>query len=645
MTAEEKKARGEATGPLPVPSVAPKRRYEATPSAIVPRPLAPHGELMSESDEARFPKGKPLAMSPQPGSLHGRPLPENERNSSRYPTIAQASAATVVPPVAATLGDDAARSMRAQAGPPSRMPGPRLGYFTEDRRDSAILPHSSARAQELPHHGSGASLPADLARMDPMAQPAYISTQTPTLLPPSHSRHPSLNQPGSPTQVSRQELDIASTHRDPFSQRQFYPLPGQSVGMSHSPRPVLSPVKDISRASVTPAPEAPRHVPAKRSNIMSILNDEPEDPQPRKRFASEAPSVPSVPGSNSASAARSAYPQPGSARPEEVAKQTSYGQHGQYPPPSRGYTEYQSYGPPPAGPATPANNDWMARFDPRAQQAGAPAQTQPTQQTSSRSAAAAAAQSSYAHFGSSSSQAPGSLNSLPVPSPAPTPPPAASQRSAYPNVFAQPSAGQSAAPGPREMPPQSSAYRTGSPPPRASSVFGSRQEVPTPTQSSPGLFGMPPRQAASQSYGPGAPSTPSATQAHSQSYQQHVQTLVNGSHRSTPVNLQGGPPQYGHSTPPPQAQGGRSMPSLSTLGRSYTPPSALHPSVGGGAMGYAPPPPPASSGVMQPLHQRPPGSGSLGESSPAPTHHRVYSQGSTQGGLPGPLHPASQPPR
>jgi hypothetical protein len=40
-----------------------------------------------------------------------------------------------------------------------------------------------------------------------------------------------------------------------------------------------------------------RQVPAKRSNIMSILNDEPEEPQPRKRFASEqAPSAHEVTG-------------------------------------------------------------------------------------------------------------------------------------------------------------------------------------------------------------------------------------------------------------------------------------------------------------------------------------------------------------
>jgi hypothetical protein len=283
----------------------------------------------------------------------------------------------------------------------------------------------------------------------------------------------------------------------------------------------------------------------------------------------------------------------------------------------------------------------MARFDPRAQQAGPPSQSQPPP-PSGRASTSVAPQSSFSPYASTQPQPSASLGNFSAPSPAPTPPPA-SQRSSYPNVFTQPAPAPS---GPRDLPSQSSVYRPGSPPSRASSVaFGSRQEQSTPVQSSASLFSLPPRQSASQtSYASAASSTPASTQAHNQSYQQHVQTLVNGSHqshRSTPVSLTGGPAQYGHSTPPPQAQGGRAMPSLANIGRSYTPPAVMHPP--GSGMGYAPPTP-ATSGPMQNL-QRPSGPGSLGEPPSAPTHHRVYSQGSSQGGLPGPLHPSSQPPR
>ncbi|KAJ5270111.1 hypothetical protein N7505_005869 [Penicillium chrysogenum] len=628
--AEEKKARGEATGPLPIPSVAPKRRYEATPSSIIPRPLAPHGDPMAEADEIRFPKGKPVGLSPQPMSLHGRPPSDKDRNVGRYQPLAQASAASPVPSTA-TLIEESTRAIRAQGGPSHRIQGPRLGYFTEDRRDSSVLPHATSRAQELPissrHPGS---MPQDMARMEPLSAQAYMPAQQPaSLLSSTHSRHASLTQPpGSPTQQLRPELDISSVHRDPFAQRPYYSLAGQPIGLAQSPRPGLSPVKDVPRPSATPAPDTTRQVPAKRSNIMSILNDEPEEPQPRKRFASEQ--APSAPGVTTGINPRPAYQASGPSRHEDSImsgmpqKPSGYTQQSQYQPPSRGYSEYPGYG----GSATSANNDWMARFDPRAQQTPPqpPAQSLPPQQQQS------GRQGSYSSYPAPPSQS--SLTNLPAPSPAPTPPPTnASQRSAYPNVFSQSSSAQPPmASGSRDMTSQLASYRPGSPGPRNSMPYASRQDPPTPAQSSASLYGMHSRQSA----------TPNPVQPHS--YQQHVQTMVSGSHqpqshRSTPVNLAGASSQYGHNTPPPQSQAGRSMASLASLGRSYTPPSALHPSMSGGTMGSYAPPQSSAPGSIPPLHQRPPGS--LGDSVSTPTHHRVYSHGSAQGGLP----PPSQPPR
>lgn len=643
LIAEEKKARGEPTGPLPVPSVAPKRRYEATPSAIVPRTLAPQDAMMAEADEARFAsKGKHLAMSPQSMPLHGRPLSESERGAGRFPTLAQASTAASVPMVAATLGDEASRAIRAQAGASHRTQGPRLGYFTEDRRESSILPHATPRLQDM-------QIPArhnPAMSADPLASQGYLSAQPPPGLLPSHSRHPSLTQaPSSPTQLPRPELDIPSVHRDPFGQRQYYPLPGQPASLAPSPRPVLSPVKDVPRPSATPAPEStPRQVPAKRSNIMSILNDEPEEPQPRKRFASEQSSP--VPATGPVP--RPGYVHTGSSRPEEpmlsgaAAKAAPYSQQSPYAVagPPRGYADYSSYGPPPGGSVPSGNNDWMARFDPRAPQGG------PPPQSSGRPAASMTTQSShpYSTYAPTPSQQAASLSNLPAPSPAQSPPPG-TQRSSYPNVFSQPPPTQPT--GSRDLASQLPAYRPGSPPPRASSVaFGSRQEPSTPANAATSLFGLPPRQSGPPpSYSPAGPSTASPAQTQGQSYQQHVQTLVNGSHqshRSASVGLPGGPPQYGRTTPPPQTSTGRSMPSLASLGRSYTPPSALHPT--GSGMGYAPPPP-STSGPLPSLHQRPSGPGLLGDPASTPTHQRVFSQGSSQSGLPGPLPPSSQPPQ
>ncbi|OQE35315.1 hypothetical protein PENCOP_c013G06868 [Penicillium coprophilum] len=634
--AEEKKARGEPTGPLPIPSVAPKRRYEATPSSIIPRPLAPHGDPMAEADEVRFSKGKPVGLSPQPMSLHARPPSDKERNVGRYQPLAQASAASPVPSTA-TLIEESTRAIRAQGGPSQRIQGPRLGYFTEDRRDSSVLPHTTSRTQELPmssrHPGS---MPPDMARMEPLSVQGYMPAQQPaSLLSSTHSRHQSSTQtPASPTQQIRSELDISSVHRDPFAQRPYYSLAGQPMGLAQSPRLGLSPVKDVPRPSATPAPDAARQVPAKRSNIMSILNDEPEEPQPRKRFASEQ--APSAPGATPGINPRPVYQAGAPPRHEDTImsgmsqKPSGYAQQSQYQPSSRGY-EYPGYGPPHGGSGTSANNDWMARFDPRAQQTPPQPQAQslPSQQQQS------GRQGSYSSYAATPGQSSVPLTNLPAPSPAPTPPPtSASQRSAYPSVFSQASSAQPPmASGSRDMASQSTSYRQGSPGPRSSMAYGSRQDPPTPAQPSASLYGMHPRQSA----------TPNAVQSHS--YQQHVQTMVSGSHqpqsqRSKSVNLPGASSsQYGHNTPPPQSQAGRSMASLASHGRSFTPPSALHPSISGGTMGSYAPSQSSASGSIPPLHQRPPGS--LSDTVSTPTHHRVYSHGSAQGGLP----PPSQPPR
>ncbi|KAJ5451745.1 hypothetical protein N7491_000927 [Penicillium cf. griseofulvum] len=562
--AEEKKARGEPTGPLPIPSVAPKRRYEATPSSIIPRPLAPHGDPMAEVDEIRFPKGKAVGLSPQPMSLHGRPPPDKERNVGRYQPLAQASAASPVPSTA-TLIEESTRAIRAQGGTSHRIQGPRLGTTN-------VLAPPWLRA--IRHGTNGTFVCTRLHARTAANFSPFIDPLT----------SPQLNTtPGSPTQQLRPELDVSSVHRDPFAQRPYYSLAGQPMGLAQSPRPGLSPVKDVPRPSATPAPDATRQVPAKRSNIMSILNDEPEEPQPRKRFASEqSPSAPGVtPGINP----RPVYQAGATPRHEDSImsgmsqKPPGYAQQSQYQPSSRGY-EYPGYGPPHGGSGTSANNDWMARFDPRAQQTPPQPQAQslPSQQQQS------GRQGSYSSYAATPSQSSVPLTNLPAPSPAPTPPPTnAPQRSAYPNVFSQASAQPPMPSGSRDMASQPTSYRQGSPGPRSNMAYGSRQDPPTPGQSSASLYGMHPRQSA----------TPNAVQSHS--YQQHVQTMVSGSHqpqshRSTPVNLPGASSQYGHNTPPPQSQAGRSMASLASLGRSYTPPSALHPSMNGGTMGsYAPP--------------------------------------------------------
>lgn len=275
------------------------------------------------------------------------------------------------------------------------------------------------------------------------------------------------------------------------------------------------------------------------------------------------------------------------------------------------------------------------------------------------------------------------MTTLSAPSPAPTPPPPSAQRSAYHSVFSQGSS--SLAPsspripslmaGSREMPLPSQTYRqtVNSPPPRSSSsvAYVSRQGPPTPIQSPVHMLNIASRQASGQAaYSSSSQATqgPShmASQQHPsshQTYQQHVQTMVNGAHqqqqtpqhRSTLSLAGSGSGQYTISTPPPQTQVVRGSNLSSgqplTLARSYTPPAVLHPNptqtqpisnLAYAASGLSP-----AAGSVHSLHPRHTGPQTLAEpgAGPGPPvlpgHHRVYSQGSNT--LPGSL--TAQPPR
>lgn len=597
---------------------------------------------------------------------------------------------------ATTLLNEDPRTGRTSVAMPPRTQGPKMGFFSEDRREppATVLPHAAgSRVQEAQIQARQPTMQApDLTRMEPLHpqglrsstvdlhgspllttqnlatapphQQSYVQSQPQPPLVSSHSRHPSLGKPpGSPVQpLQRLEPDISPIRRDSVTQRPLYPLPSQPASISQPPAPMLSPQKELSRSSSTPAePDAPpRQVPAKRSNIMSILNDEPEEPQPRKRFAGDQPSSASaIPSTMSPTrpmyAGIQSLSQPTPSSRQEELKTPTYAQPGPSLPPSHAYTDYSSYPSVSVGSGQPSNNDWMARFDPRGQQQQQQQHQQqqqapPPQSLNSRPPSALPAQPSYAPYTSGQSQAGPSLANLTARSPAPPSPAPLQQRPSYQSsVYAQ---SPSLPPSSRELPPQAPVYRqsVGSPPPRNSSLaYGSRQGPPTPIQSSASLLNMAPRQpSAAMPYGSTA-STPTMTHlslphqpGSHQSYQQHVQTMVNGSHQQQPhrsaFGLTGG--QYGHSTPPPAGAASRPPggppPSLS-MSRSYTPPAILQPNPSGG-MSYAPSGPSPVVGPVHPLHARHPAEAPPGPAG-GPSHHRVYSQGSNSGPLPGQMTP------
>ena len=521
-----------------------------------------------------------------------------------------------------------------------------------------------------------------------MQQQQQQQQPPPLTLPTSHSRHTSLSRiPNSPPVRPKLESDTSPVRRDSFGFRQYPSVAGQQGGISQ-PQPVVSPAVETSRpATPGQVSEPPRQVPAKRSNIMSILNDEPEEPSPRKRFASEQ--VASVPVPTAPPQSKGVYAGPTSlshqehlSRQEETFSSSSpqrafgYSQPSQYltqPTSSRSYPEYGGgYPSVQSSSGSRASNDWMARFDPRGQQQQQ-TQTQSQQQLPSfsgnRATATPAPQPTYSAYGASQSQ---QASSLTAPSPAPTPPPA-TQLSTYHSRLSQGSS--SLAPASPRIPslmgnsrdvphPPSQLFQQtiGSPPPRSrsgSGAYASRQGPPTPIRSPVHMLNITSRQPSGQTvYSSSAPTTqvsPHGASQHSSSshtpYPPHIQQQAPHHHR-TALNLAGpGGGQYGLNPPSSQQLTRGSTLSVSqpsSSSRSYTPPTPLHPNTT-----HAPPlnglsyvthtlPPSIHS-----LQSRHPGSGSLTESphgtaAPVqPDHHRVYSQGSNS--LPGPL--GAHPPR
>ncbi|KAL4914656.1 hypothetical protein BDW62DRAFT_190051 [Aspergillus aurantiobrunneus] len=674
--AETKKARGEPPTALPIPNFTPKRRYEATPSAVsTSRPLAPHTEATPEVEDSRLaPTARHAALSSQPTPVHARPLHERELSMSRFPPLAQASSAQVAPhSPAMALTEDTSRAIHAQPGP--RMQGPRLGYFADDRRE---ISHATPQAYDNPistrpvavsapdsqgFRATGVDahrppLPLGQSATAPAHQPYLQSLTQPHAQPPSlmscgsHSRQPSLTKPpGSPVQgLGTHEPEMSHIRRDSMGQRSFYPLSAPHVGMPQPPS-ALSPLREPLRTTLAPVetPEPPRQVPAKRSNIMSILNDEPEEPQPRKRFASDQ--APSISSATANSPSRPVYSgsssllQPSSRQEESILsasqpKSSAYPAQNQYLPPSRTYSEYPSYNPVPGTSGTSGNTDWLGRFDPRAPHQSQHPSSAPAPPSSGRPTTTPAPQPPYSPFASHQNPSSQMLPNLNAPSPAPTPPPQpTSQRPSYPASVYGLSAATPTQPtgGSRDISSQGAMYR-------------SAISSPTPHQ-----IGYPSRSGLSStsSYSSTAqtvpvsahmPGTPQQHPSGPPGYQ-HVQPMPG--HQPQPhrphLGLAGA--HYGRNTPPPQPQASRMAPMSGAgpqqIGRSYTPPTVLQPNHTGG-MAYAP----SGPGNPHPLQARP-GPGSLNEPMPGPhggpSHHRVYSQGSNNP-FPGPL-PSQHPTR
>ena len=639
LNAETKKERGEPTGPLPIPNMAARRRYEIGPSPVLPRPLAPHAEVSIHPESRVEGRTKGIVLPP-PNTAKAASADKDRK----YPPLAQATGATIG---ARPVNEDVSHVTRTTgpAGLPQRL-GPRIGYFAEEKRDRGALyaptsqlpPQQPAGVSDMVH--SSTLLPAVQTGMPPVgSEPTYLQRARAVSAAASHSRHPSLAKASGSPILPPLDPDKPTMRRDSFPMRQpIPPMVRPGLPQSILSSPALEPVRPPSTTAAAHAhpqlPEPPRQVPAKRSNIMNILNDEPEEPPPRKRHVSVERAAPAQVAL--ASSSRPAYTTSSTPHQEDVYQSGSqqrsmeYSQSGQYltqPSQSRPFADYGGYPASHSGSGIrPSSNDWMARFDPRGQQ-----QQQSQPQSQHVLPGLSSGRSTYGQL-----QQEGSLTSLPPPIRTPTPPTTSlSQRSSY--SVRPPSAVTPQSPKSSSMLPTArdiaqphgsgQVYRsTISSPPRTGSsslAYPSRRGPSPPI----GLVSLMSRQPpASQT--PSSSHTPHTSSAH---HHHHHHRQPHHHHR-TSLGVTG---QFSANPPPPLA-------GPSSLSRSYTPPSILHPNPGA-------PPPPQSGSLPYGANALPPVTASMhglspprfGGSPPEPgSSSRGFIQGSsTTSQLPGFNHP------
>ena len=283
-------------GNPPSPAAPTKRRYEATPStASMPRPTH------SQSDQA-VPDTEQSVATIKSGYTDDFPANAVQRSTSGVDLIAKPR-----------IGHDILResqlaqqskneeAQRSSIFTQKPLNGPRPGFFKEE--SSSYGPPSHSLHNQSPHqHPVRASDPRAggfTLGQSLLGQPRehlgslHSAMQPPSSQPMTHDRF------GAPTQQAQHvrsgSLGMIGHHptlqetRDSSSFRRLESNPRQSpylLGLSQPPSSLAQQSSIPSRtetSSTGPTPEPPRPAPAKRSNLMNLLNDDPPEPQPQKR--------------------------------------------------------------------------------------------------------------------------------------------------------------------------------------------------------------------------------------------------------------------------------------------------------------------------------------------------------------------------
>ena len=338
-------------GSAPQPSLSSKRRHESMPQNTQQRPLAPNPEVL-DGDESSALLSNPIAQhSTHVNQIPPRlaPLPQADGGSpiSASQSVSQKSGTPINrnPPM---------NQQQQQSRGPRQSQGPPMGYFSEraERENRPIsqvqtLPQrqqppqlQEAPVQQSQQRPASEVFQEDLTRQHrkrqeqepqivhiPQSSPPQVQTISRPQMNENRSHPQGRVLPSKPTESDQRPLfnghQSASVNPSPpmrrldsFGSTSQSELPFQSTTNS---RTILSPPQESIRASSVPMSVASQLPPpsrpaqtkeAKRSNIMSILNDEPAEPQPRKSLNEPRLRAPTPPLQQPA-LSNPAFPQPG----------------------------------------------------------------------------------------------------------------------------------------------------------------------------------------------------------------------------------------------------------------------------------------------------------------------------------------------
>ena len=412
MLAEERRRRGEDLGPPPQPTPIVKRKYD-NPQPPTQRPLAPHTDAM-EVDEPGPAARAQVPKHASPPQYQTQP----RFNTSAQSTPIQATRVAQSPMTTAPTPIPAQMAPAALARPLQHPPGQRLTFLSDTRseqRPPSRQEPTLRATQDTPPRSEPPQPTRGVPHVPNAADPQYIrnlveeqhramrmqtqysqqdrieqihrsvsahrtSAQDSPLIQPMHAaseRKPIVDEPRAVT-PPRYPGSVLGRPPSLLGQSAFGQLGSQPfpsiTGRGFNPSPVKREEPRPGSVPTVPPQPAPPPEP-KRSNVMSLLNSEPEEPKPVKRDS--APSVPQRVASPAAQghAHGSVGSQPGLPQPRRDlsfgSTQSSLGQQPQFqrstfgqPPPASGSAppplKHENSGGSLSGVQQP-KQDWAAR--------------------------------------------------------------------------------------------------------------------------------------------------------------------------------------------------------------------------------------------------------------------------------------------